>query len=180
MIVTILSEAGHKEALLGLSLSYNHTGDLSAVARKLAPRDGGHNKFLESICVWLEITAPRYWWQQFDSYRVGVTKSSESTMHTLTGAPLVMADFQRPIAAQTLTRLNELIAVKDLAQLKVELPEGFLQCRIVATNYKTLAHIIAQRRTHKLAEWAHFCAEVYKQCQHPEYLDHLFTGVKNA
>ncbi|MCK9240314.1 hypothetical protein [Desulfocurvus sp.] len=53
------------------------------MAEKLAPLDKGHNKVLESMCVWLDVRMPRYWWQEFDTYRVGVTKQSESTMHIL-------------------------------------------------------------------------------------------------
>ena len=83
MNVTVLNEAGYQEALLGLSLSYEQSLDkMPAVAERLAQRDNGHNKFLESIVVWLDVIAPRYWWQEFDTYRIGVSKQSSSTMHT--------------------------------------------------------------------------------------------------
>ncbi len=69
MKVTVLEESGYQHALLGLSLSRGITLEhADRVAQRLAGKDGGHNKFLESIAVWMDITAPRYWWQQFDTY----------------------------------------------------------------------------------------------------------------
>jgi hypothetical protein len=79
-------------------------------------------------------------------------------------------DFSVPISESTLTRLNELIEIKHFQQLKAELPEGFLQRRIVCTNYKTLRNIISQRKTHKLLEWRLFISEVMEQVEHPELL----------
>ena len=166
MKVTIIKEAGYEEALLGLSLSYNKDPkNMRSVAMKLSSRDGGHNKFLESIVLWLDITAPRYWWQQFDTYRVGVTKQSESTMHTVLKRKLTQEDFEGPILTDTLEALNQLIADKDFGRLKNELPEGFLQRRIVCLNYKVIRHIIRQRRTHRLPEWQMFCDELAKQAK---------------
>ena len=86
MDVQIMAECGVVEAMVGLSLSYGvgkSYEEMLEVAKKLYNKDGGHNKFLESIVVWLNIDAPRYWWQQFDTYRVGTTKQSGSTMHTI-------------------------------------------------------------------------------------------------
>jgi len=82
MRIQVLEESGLSHALLGLSLNKNQPLDnMLTLSDKLASKDGGHNKFLESIAVWLDITAPRYWWSQLDTYRAGVTKQSESTMH---------------------------------------------------------------------------------------------------
>ncbi len=75
MKTKLLHEHGSQEALLGLSLSYDSEPNIK-VANQLAHKQGGHNKFLESIVVWLDITAPRYWWQEFDTYRIGITKQS--------------------------------------------------------------------------------------------------------
>ena len=55
---------------------------MKEISEKLHDKDEGHNKFLESIIIWAEVTAPRYWWQEADTYRLS-TKQSESTMHTL-------------------------------------------------------------------------------------------------
>lgn len=171
MKVEILREAGYNEALLGLSLSRKKPiKAMHAVALKLHGKDGGHNKFLESICVWLDIAMPRYWWQQFDTYRIGMTKQSESTMYTVLHRPLTQMDFARPIWRSTLIRLNTLIEIRSFDQLKLELPEGFLQRRIAMTNYKTLRNMINQRKNHKLDEWRFFCAEILDQVKRPELI----------
>ena len=171
MEVKVLREAGYNEAMLGLSLSYRtDVNRMPKVARRLAYKGGSHAKFLESICVWLDITAPRYWWQQFDTYRVGMTKQSESTMHTILERKLTVKDFSRPIPIQTLDRLNGLMRDGLFAQLKVELPEGFRQRRIICTNYQTIRRIINQRKTHRLCEWHDFIDQLVPQLEHPEWL----------
>jgi hypothetical protein len=169
MNVTILREAGYTEALLGLSLSYDQDpANMPAVADRLATRDDGHNKFLESIVVWLDITAPRYWWQETATYRVpqdgedgfqpsGITTQSASTMHTLLRRELTPGDFEYGCHSTILDLLNEGIQSHNLVWVKAHLPEGFLQRRIVCTNYKALRHIVSQRANHKLREWRIFC-----------------------
>ncbi len=173
MKVEILHEAGCEYALLGMSLSYDQKCFFPTqykVALKLSKKDGGHNKFMESMQVWIDITAPRYWWQQFDTYRVGTTKQSGSTMHTIMRSNLTQDDFAEPIHAETLYHLNYLISIKDFDQLKNELPEGFLQRRIVNTNYKVLRNMILQRGTHKLKEWQFFILTVRSQVQYKDFL----------
>ncbi len=171
MNVEILKEAGYEEAMLGLSLSHlQPVEDMPAIAYRLAYKDAGHNKFLESIVVWLDIAAPRYWWQQFDTYRVGITKQSESTMHTLMNRKLKRSDFEYPIHLDTLRRLNELIEGGYFEMLKSDLPEGFLQRRIVCTNYKVLRHIVLQRKDHRLPEWQFFISEIRRQVGYYNWL----------
>lgn len=171
MNIKILRECGYEEAMLGLSLSYNtKLSRMPKVSDALAHRDGGHNKFLESMCVWLDITAPRYWWCEFDTYRVGVTKQSESTMHTLLKGELCQDNFEVIIPQNIIDTLNDAIAKKDLLLAKAILPESFLQRRIVATNYKTLRNIFIQRRNHKLIEWTLFCVELLQQLEHPDFI----------
>ena len=172
MKIKIIEECGHDAAILGLSLSYNTDIDRAKkVAVKLAPKGGGHNKFLESIVVYLDITAPRYWWSQFDTYRIGVTKQSESTMHTLTKTKLSREHFERGmINDDTLWELQALIATKELELVKGHLPESFLQRRIICTNYKTLIGIVQQRQTHRLREWKQFCKEIPEQLSLKQYL----------
>jgi len=171
MKVEILREAGFDEALLGISLSYNSGGDMKVVADKLVKRGGSHSKFLESIAVWLDITAPRYWWQQFDTYRVGVTKQSESTMHTLMNKELEQSDFAVPFFPPALIDINRMIRDGEFYGAKANLPESFLQRRIVCANYMALKRMIQQRRTHKLNEWQEFCDEVIEQSIYPEFLE---------
>jgi hypothetical protein len=171
MKVGILDECGYKFALLGLSLSYEQDPEnMVKVAQQLAFRGDGHNKFLESIDLWLDITAPRYWWQQFDTYRAGVTKQSQSTMHTMTRRALTQEDFEYPIPEEFLIRLNNLIAAKDWEGTKRLLPESFLQRRVVKLNYMVLQRMIRQRKTHKLGEWRIFIALILEQVKHPEFL----------
>lgn len=94
---TVIEEAGFLPAIYGLGLSYGLTNNipykefikdkelinrLSNVAVKLSTKDGGHNKFLESIKIYLIVNAPRFWWSEADTYRLS-TKQSASTMHTL-------------------------------------------------------------------------------------------------
>lgn len=197
MEVTILDEYGVDAALLGLGLSYGLTSKtqyqdndfldnynrLLGIAQKLSPGDDGHNKFLESMILWIDITAPRFWWQEFDTYRVGVSKQSESTMHTILRRPLNQSDFELPIPDAILSSINDLLTADlppqstpsiysniRMLEIKNILPEGFLQRRIVSTSYKSLRHIISQRSTHKLPQWHTFISAIYSQCQFPEFL----------
>lgn len=172
MKVVVLEEHGYEAALLGLSLSYRQDPTrMPAVARRLRFLGDGHNKFLESIVVWLDMTAPRYFWQQFDTYRVGVTKQSESTMHTLTSRPLAPGDFAHPVPGEYLAHLNRLIGEDDWEEAKAALPESLFQRRIVCLNYMVLQRMVRQRRTHRLPEWRTFIAEVLENVEHPELLD---------
>lgn len=172
MKVDVLEEHGYESALLGLSLSYRQEPvRMAGVARRLRFLGEGHNKYLESIVVWLDMTAPRYFWQQFDTYRVGVTKQSESTMHTLTSRPLTQDDFAHPVPREYLEHLNGLIAANNWEEAKAGLPESLLQRRVVCLNYMVLQRMIRQRKTHRLPEWHVFVTRVLEGVQHPELLE---------
>lgn len=169
MYVKVLGEAGYEWAMLGLSLSFKKDPKrMDPVAIRLAHKGDGHNKYLEQMIVWLDIVGPRYWWQQFDTYRVGVSKQSESTMHTITKRPLTQEDFERPIPREWLEELNRLIEAKEWRRVKELLPESFRQRRVVCTNYLTLQRIIRQRREHRLPEWWEFIADLLPQLKRPE------------
>ena len=135
----ILGEAGYDYAMLGLSLNKNQTIEaMPVLAEKLAPLGGGHNKFLESIDVWLDITVPRYIWQDLDTYRM-TTKQSESTNHTIMKGPLTTNNFvYQDITKIDLEYLNHLISECNFLRLKRNLPEGFLQRRIWKLNYSNI------------------------------------------
>lgn len=176
MKITKLEEAGYYSALRGVNLSYRKDKTVKSepnyyLALKLAHKQGGHNKFLEAIMIWIEIEAPRGWWQQFDTYRVGVTKQSESTMHTIVSHELTQEDFERPLPPVVLEELNKAIEVGDLEEIKNQLPEGFLQTRVVALSYKTLQNIYKQRKNHKFLPWAVFVENVVSQINIPEFID---------
>lgn len=173
MFIRIIEESGYVGAVTGLSLSYNIPfNQAEEVALKLKDKDGGHNKFLESIYLWLDVTAPRFWWQEADTYRLS-TKQSESTMHTIHKRDLTHKDFEYPIP--TLDALNITLrkyrdGVMNIEQFKNELPEGFLQRRVWVMNYKCLRNILLQRTTHRLPQWKFFCKCMREYVQHPELL----------
>lgn len=181
--VRVLCEAGYKEALFGLSLSYRtltpleingtkryfnddqHFLKLCKIAETLAFKQGGHNKFLESIQTWLLIRGSLSFWKQFDTYRCGISKQSESTMHTLKKRQLTKQDFtEETFCIPTITQNFSIDEMRD------SLPGGFLECRVVNTNYKTLQNIIHQRKNHKSKKWNTFIEMLLKQVQHPEFL----------
>lgn len=180
--VEILREAGYEEALMGMATSYKDpalsredwwTPDAFDRASKRAPKlahmDGGHNKFLESMEMWIWVRAPRGWWQEADTYRLA-TKQSESTMHTITKRELTQADFNLPLPVEYLRFLNDCVASKDWYALKQYLPEGFMQGRVWKTSYKTMRNVLAQRQSHRLPEWPEFYKQILEQAEHPEFL----------
>jgi len=175
MKVEVLREAGYEEAMLGLSLSYNQPADeMPRVATKLYRLDDSDSKFLRFITVWLDIVAPRYWWCQMDTYSVGKAQQSESTMHTILERMLTPDDFADGWMDEViLHRLNVAIEEKAFHLVKQALPEGFLQRRIVVTNYQTLRRIIRQRCTHRLPEWRQFIAQLLDQLEHQEFVEDL-------
>lgn len=134
-----------------------------------------HRKILRMIVVWADITLPRYVWSEFDTYKIGVTASSESTMHKLLARDLSLDDFllveesDRPVLLEQIEHLNRIIhlAKEEPDQRKKEeyrrrikalLPESFLQKRTVCTNYEALRNIYHQRKNHRLPEWHEVCA----------------------
>ncbi len=183
MRVSKTEEAGYESALLGLSFNKKKTPDgMKAVARKLAFYDGGHNKFLESIYIWLEVRGPRYWWQEADTYRLS-TKQSESTMHTLKKELIEASegedrldDFIREnfepgsCTREVMERLFAAVREDDLVAIKKILPEGFIQRRLWCMSYKTLRNIISQRKKHRLPHWREFIKQTLEQVEHPEIL----------
>ena len=185
MKITILEEAGYEWAGLGLSYSYKDrkiplnewwTEERKEKAYKrmklLAHKDGGHNKFLESIMVWMEIEAPRSFWSEMDTYRTGISKQSESTMHTLNKREPERCDFEIYTLDETVEfyKLVWKQYKNDIAVLKENLPEGFLQARIVCTNYKTLRNLVWQRENHRYKWWKKFCEDLRKQIKNPEFI----------
>ena len=168
-------EAGYEPALYGMSLSHSldpqYPLDEKRMVRaaKLAPMQGGHNRFLESIMLWLDVNAPRYWWQQADTYRLS-TKQSASTMHTILKGQLSNDDFAVPMPQSWLDHLNAEIETGALDSVKALLPESFMQRRLWCLSYKTLQNIYNQRKTHKLQEWRDFLQTVIAQIDHPEFI----------
>ncbi|MBN1816745.1 MAG: hypothetical protein JW828_05260 [Sedimentisphaerales bacterium] len=184
MHVEKVEEAGYEAALRGLAHNKKQTPEqMGSVAERLADKDGGHNKFLESILVWLDVQGPRYWWQEADTFRLS-TKQSESTMHTLK-RELAQIDIEDDVAVGRFIEKNfepgsctrehlrfifEAFKADDLVEIKKRLPEGFLQKRLWCMSYRTLRNVILQRRTHRLPHWRSFTEQVLAQVDHPELL----------
>jgi hypothetical protein len=182
MKIKILEENGFETALLGLSLNKKqNVYNMDKVAMKLGKVDGGHNKFTESITVVLDLSLPRFMWSEFDTYRIGITKQSESTMHTLENEVLTQDCFEYPIYEPYLKYLNsdlsknrkENVVNKKtpfIAEFKNALPDGFIQRRIITTNYKTLRNIILQRQYHKLPQWKEICSYLKENLKYVDYI----------
>lgn len=185
--VNVTEEAGYKSAMQGLALSKKQPiENMPKLAVQLAPKDGGHNKFLESIYLWLDVRAPRYWWQEADTFRIS-TKQSESTMHTLVVElkrlaggtreafkEFIAANFEpESVLPEQLRWMLDATLRDDIVTVKRRMPEGFLQRRLWVMNYKCLRNIILQRRTHRLPHWQEFIVLVLRQAEHPELLPPL-------
>jgi len=138
-----------------------------ALALKLIKGGSEHRKFLRQIQVWWDITAPRYVWQELDTYKVATVRNSCSTMHKLGTRDLTQEDFELPIGTDLLCLLNQMgrefraaKVVKDTEQMnlirreyKNVLPEGFLQKATYSFNYETAMTMYRQRKNHRLPEW---------------------------
>ena len=173
----VLHCAGYEQAVLGMMLSYGKTSfddftatdeDRDRVAAKLAPMDGGHNKFLEQIQYWILIQAPLFWWKQLDRYR-HLSQISESTMHKSWKNGLTQEMFETPIFQDTLNNLNNSIREYNSPIVKPDrkkyletliignLPDAYLQTRLLNVNAKCLRNMYFQRMDHKLKQWRDFC-----------------------
>lgn len=136
-----------------------------------------HRKFMRMIVVSLDITAPLYWWAEFDTYKVGTVRNSCSKMHKLLEKPFEMNDFSfdklpvnlyEEVARPWIDVLNELRdsymrcleegVKKEIWYAILQLlPESYNQRATVLLNYEVLANIYKSRRNHKLDEWHAFC-----------------------
>ena len=129
-------------------------------------------KFLRMIHVQADVTAPLYWWKEYDTYKVGTVANSCSTMHTIHKRDLTLDDFSYehliPVALdclnETIKTINtarqfvvEMKLKEDWWQMIQLLPSSFNQMRTIDLNYETLFSIYHQRKGHKLDEWREFC-----------------------
>lgn len=143
-----------------------------ALAKKLCRAGSDHRKFVRQILVSVDITAPLYWWKEFDTYKVATVANSTSTMHKIHAKPFETADFSvdklsdGALAAfrtymdymeQTRRRFVETRDKHDWYDLIQLLPSSYNQLRTVTMNYETLINIYYARRAHKLDEWHVFC-----------------------
>lgn len=134
-----------------------------------------HRKFMRMIAVYADLTAPLYWWKEFDTYKVGTVANSCSTMHKIAAKEFALEDFScEHLDTRTASSLSVLEAVivelnhwrnsyllskskDDWWQMIQLLPSSYNQRRTVMLNYEVLANIYKSRRNHKLDEWHTFC-----------------------
>lgn len=143
----------------------------------MALRNAGtdHRKFMRMITVYLDITAPLYWWKEFDTYKVGTVANSCSTMHKITAKEFTLDDFSHEhLGFQSVRVLKDTIKVmndfreefikdhekENWWQLIQLLPSSYNQKRTVMLNYEVLANIYKSRRNHKLDEWHTLCDRI--------------------
>ena len=146
--------------------------DLSLAKRLRNAGTSDHRKYLRQIMVSIDITAPMYWWKEYDTYKVATVANSTSTMHKIHSKPFELNDFSYDhLGENGLNILKKLIdelekirlsyvETKDKAlwyELIQLLPSSYNQMRTCTLNYETLVNIYRSRKNHKLDEWRSFC-----------------------
>ena len=140
---------------------------------RLCRAGGDHRKFIRQIFVSVDITAPLYWWKEFDTYKVGTVANSCSTMHKIHAKPFEREDFSCDRMDEGgLKMLDAVIEYLEAERQKFcankedrqswhnmiqTLPSSYNQMRTVTMNYENLINMYYARNTHKLAEWHVFC-----------------------
>ena len=143
------------------------------LAKRLCRAGSDHRKFLRQVMVSVDITAPLYWWKEYDTYKVATVANSTSTMHKIHSKPFVREDFSTDHMTEDALEFMDTVIDKleeirlrymeggknkrdwyDLIQL---LPSSYQQMRTCSLNYETLIHIYHARKDHKLDEWHTFC-----------------------
>ena len=147
-----------------------------SLSMKLIQAGSSHRKHIRLIDVWFEIQAPLYWWKEFDTYRMGVDKVSESTMHTIMNEEITQEDFDlsawddNEFAREWIVNLcDELRLCGEFDRLNQLLPQSYLQTRIVKCSYEALHNMYQARHNHKLIEWRYFCRKL-EELPYPEFI----------
>lgn len=183
-----LETYGFKSAMKGMRNPMNswHLNDSTddkigdndlKLLQQLTKAGPDHRKVLRQMMISCDITAPLYWWKEFDTYKVGVTANSQSTMHKLCGRPLTIHDFSFEdmhdnefIVNVVLDNLNTRIRDykegmkqnKGLWRTIIQLlPSAYNQTRTVTMNYEVVMNIYKQRRHHRLSEWQEWTSFMY-------------------
>lgn len=159
--------------------AYIGPNDLN-LAQRMIKAGTSDRKFMRQIFVSVDITAPLYWYKEFDTYKVGTVANSTSTMHKIASTPITKDCFEIDDYNPDLNLIDDVniglrtqCFIDDLEQLRQKylqtkdkrywkelirwLPEGWLQTRTITLNYEILRNIYFQRRYHKLSEWHQFC-----------------------
>lgn len=155
-----------------------------SLASRLCSAGSDHRKFVRQILVCADITAPLYWWKEFDTYKVSTTANSTSTMHKIHAKEFSLSDFScERMDADTLDAMTNVIAALEKSRLKYLetndkqywenmiqlLPSSYNQLRTVTMNYENLINMFRARSTHKLNEW-HDCCDWIKSLPYAELL----------
>ena len=170
------------------------------LAKKLCKAGTDHRKFMRMIVVYADITAPLYWWKEFDTYKVGTVANSCSTMHKIHEKEFTLDDFSHEhLLDSSLYALESIISglnnmrydfinfeklntpscidKKDYWWQMIQmLPSSYNQKRTVMLNYEVLSNIYKSRRNHKLDEWIEFC-KIIETLPHSEFI--TGKGVEN-
>ena len=159
------------------------------LAKRLARSGTDHRKYLRMIFVSVDVTAPLYWWKEYDTYKVGTVANSTSTMHKIHSKPFSREDFScdrmSDVALECLDHTIEVLEERrqkyndtkdtaywhDMIQL---LPTSYNQMRTTTLNYENLINIYYARRNHKLPEWHVYCDWIRSL----PYAADLITGVR--
>jgi len=176
--------------------SYDEHGDYIlgendlSLAMRLARAGSDHRKYLRMIFVSVDVTAPLYWWKEYDTYKVGTVANSCSTMHKIHAkefsrddfscdrmSPSALACLDSTIAfleerRKVFVETKEPSAWHDMIQL---LPTSYNQMRTCTLNYENLINIYFARRNHKLAEWHTYCEWI----EGLPYAKELITGLRD-
>jgi len=158
--------------------SYDEEGDYIlgpndlGLARRLRKAGSDHRKYIRQIFVSVDITAPLYWWKEYDTYKAGTTANSTSTMHKIHSKPFELEDFSHDhMTEETLSFMKTVVSQletirlryletkdkKDWYDLIQLLPSSYNQMRTCTLNYENLINMYFARRSHKLVEWHTFC-----------------------
>ena len=150
----------------------NDLGLMQRLIKASVKEGNSHSKFLRQIMVCVDITAPLYWWKEFDTYKVGTVANSTSTMHKMDSKPITLDCFEiGDYCPEVITSKEEIdYLIQFLEGLRTKyletkdkrywkelirwLPEGWLQTRTVTLNYQVLRQMYFDRRNHKLTEWS--------------------------
>lgn len=141
-----------------------------------------HRKYLRQIFAVMDITAPLYWWKEFDTYKVGTTANSCSTMHKIAAKEFTLSDFSTEhLVGKSIAALQNVLDVMNLErehylaakdkdcwwQLIQLLPSSYNQRRTVSMTYENVMNMLDYREGHKLDEWREFC-KILKQLPYVE------------
>lgn len=159
--------------------------------KRLADAGTDHRKFMRMMPVYVRITAPLYWWKEFDTYKVGTVANSCSTMHKIAEKEFTLADFScEHLENSWLANLKETIKLLNEArgaynwcntdakkewwwQMIQLLPSSYNQTRNVMLNYEVLANIYHSRKNHKLDEWIDFCKWIEEKVPYSELITEI-------